>query len=270
MTAPIRPGLESRPVAPRLADKGRAPRAESNGAGTLTRAPQPGAPAGLQSTPLARALVAIELRVSQSVRTIGADGVMREETREAALSIKALADLFDVEAPPPPTLDAPPPETAGLGPTPEAVLEKLRAAFTPERTAGRIVDFALSGYASSETLAAYGDTEAGRQSYADLMQKAVDQGFSEARALFGELPEATQAELADTAQRVRDGLQRFVREGLDPAKSSPGGAYERARRAQFSTEVEAVAVESRRTAYNQKGGAVTQDPNAQARVIVSA
>ena len=56
MTAPIRPGLESRPVAPRLADKGRAPRAESNGAGALTRAPQPGAPAGLQSTPLALAL----------------------------------------------------------------------------------------------------------------------------------------------------------------------------------------------------------------------
>ena len=40
MTAPIRPGLESRPVAPRLADKGRASRAESSGAGALSRAPQ--------------------------------------------------------------------------------------------------------------------------------------------------------------------------------------------------------------------------------------
>jgi len=270
MTAPIRPGLDSRPVAPRLTDKGRAARTDASAAGGLARAFQAPPPAGAQSTPLARALVAIELRVSQSVRTVGADGVSREETREAALSIKALADLFDVEAPPPPEAEAPAPDAAGLGPTPEAVLEKLRAAFTPERTAGRIVDFALSGYASSETLAAYGDTEAARQSYADLMQKAVDQGFSEARALFGELPEATQAELADTAQRVRDGLQRFVREGLDPAKSTPGGAYERARRAQFSTEVEAIAVERRRTAYNQKGGAVAQDPNAQARVIVSA
>ena len=284
MTAPIRPGLDNRPVVTRVAEKGRPSKSETSGSAGARSASElasTGAASRQNETPLARALVSLEMRVSQAIRTTSSTGVEREETRTATLSVRALADLFDVEAqrpepPPSPPEGTPPTEgdaaldPAGLSPSPGDLLEKLRAAFTPERTAGRIVDFALSGFAASETRAAFGDNEAGRQKFVDLMQKAVDQGFAEAKALFGELPEETQAELADTAVRVRDGFSRFVAQGLDPSKSTPGGVYERARRAQFSVEIEATAVESRRTAYNQKGGAVANDPAAQSRVLVSA
>ena len=111
MTAPIRPGLDNRPVVTRVAEKGRPSKSETSGSAGARSASElasTGAASRQNETPLARALVSLEMRVSQAIRTTSSTGVEREETRTATLSVRALADLFDVEAQRPEPPPSPP------------------------------------------------------------------------------------------------------------------------------------------------------------------
>jgi hypothetical protein len=93
----------------------------------------------------------------------------------------------------------------------ESLVQTMQDLFSPEKTAGRILDFALSWYQpDAET----GDTEEARQAFADTIGAAVQKGFDEAQAILGNLPEEVQAGIDETHERVFRGIEDFVVNGL--------------------------------------------------------
>jgi len=97
--------------------------------------------------------------------------------------------------------------------------------FSPEKTAERILDFALSYFPRSKWFAENGDTADARQDFADYIRPAIQKGFDEARRILGVLPENIQEHIAKTHKVVFQGIQDFVEKGLDPAKNSENGLY---------------------------------------------
>jgi len=91
-------------------------------------------------------------------------------------------------------------------------IDRLAAEFTPEKTAGRIADFALSWY--GQWLDGREDTQETRAEFAEYIGDAVQQGFDEAAAILGALPENTQAEIDSTHELVFAALDDFVQNGL--------------------------------------------------------
>ena len=104
-------------------------------------------------------------------------------------------------------------------------LDKLMAYFSPEKTAQRILDFALSYFPKSKQYQEQGDTETGRQSFADFIGQSVQKGFDKAQKILGKLPESIQSGIDTTHTIVFDGLSMFVQKGLDPDKSAADGLY---------------------------------------------
>lgn len=102
--------------------------------------------------------------------------------------------------------------TGSYAADPEGAIDRLRDAFTPEKTARRIAEFALSRYAESGKA----DTPEARAAYRDGILPAIERGYGEALALLGTLPEEVRAGLEETIRRVRDLLESFVREGRLP------------------------------------------------------
>ncbi len=130
----------------------------------------------------------------------------------------------------------------------------LKDFFSPDKTADRILDFALSGFEKSATFRELGDTDAGRAQFADLIGGAVKQAFAEARSILGELDEVTEAGLVATDERVRGGLEDFVATGARP---DPGRvARVESFRAELSVEVQTRV--QRRAAYDASGQALDQ------------
>ena len=99
----------------------------------------------------------------------------------------------------------------------EELMARLKEAFTPEKVAGRILDFALSGFAP----AGAGDGAVQRQGYADWIQKAIQQGYDQARQVLGKLDDATAGSLDETLKRIREGLAAFVQGKQDTAPPVP-------------------------------------------------
>lgn len=129
----------------------------------------------------------------------------------------------------------------------EDLLARLKDLFSPEKTAQRILDFALSHYAPAGE-----DGEAARQAFADRIGSAIQEGFDQAQTILGELEESIQAGIDQTHARVFDGLDRFVTEGLpeDHAeRSSRIQAY--AAEWQVSAHLEVVRLEG--ATYNARG-----------------
>ncbi len=91
-------------------------------------------------------------------------------------------------------------------------IDRLAAEFTPEKTAGRIADFALSWY--GQWLDGREDSQETRAEFADYIGDAVQQGFDEAGAILGVLPENTQSEIDQTHELVFAALDSFVENGL--------------------------------------------------------
>ncbi|HNV71837.1 MAG TPA: DUF5610 domain-containing protein [Candidatus Ozemobacteraceae bacterium] len=106
-------------------------------------------------------------------------------------------------------------------------LSALQEYFSPEKTAERILDVALSFFGVSETQAASGNTPASRQTFADFIGKAIEEGFTQARSLLGQLPEAVETGVSKTHSLVFDGLADFVQNGINPEKLAPGGVMEK-------------------------------------------
>lgn len=99
-------------------------------------------------------------------------------------------------------------------------LAKLKDLFSPEKTAQRILDFALSFFGKSSAYKTGGDTEESRGSFADMMGKAIQKGFDQALGILGELPEETANEIDQTHGLVFDGLDNFVQNGNDRSKDN--------------------------------------------------
>lgn len=90
------------------------------------------------------------------------------------------------------------------------VKDVIAKAWSPEATAGRIFDFAVSFYGRYLDNHKSEDTEAVRQEFADMMTKAVDMGFKLAKDITGELPEGVAKIVNETYSIVMDHFKAFV------------------------------------------------------------
>lgn len=118
-------------------------------------------------------------------------------------------------------------ESAEELPSQDDALTRLQEYFSPENTAQRILDMATSFFPLSRIGKTEGDTEAARQSFSEFIGAAINTGFQSARNILGDLPDDIVAGIDKTHSLVFSGLEDFVKNGLDPEKSQPGGVYER-------------------------------------------
>lgn len=107
------------------------------------------------------------------------------------------------------------------------LLTRLQEYFSPENTARRILDVATSFFSLSDAFKNGGDTEAARQTFADFIGGAIEQGFSAARGILGEIPEDVSAGIDKTHSLVFSGLEDFVSNGIDPEKATAGGVFDK-------------------------------------------
>ncbi len=91
-------------------------------------------------------------------------------------------------------------------------LAKLKEFFSPEKTAGRIFDFAVKHYGKGSFTGA--DDEAQRTRYRDFVLPAIQQGFDEARAQMGTLPDNVTADINKTFDLLQSRFDKFVNEGF--------------------------------------------------------
>ncbi len=163
-----------------------------------------------------RAQFEVSFRVMQA--TSGAQGT---EFRGLSFSMKASMEVLQV-------WEGGTAEEAGVSPlSSEALWDKLMDFVSPEKTAGRILDFALHFFPRSEAFAEEGDTEGARERFADVIGPAIQKGFDEALGILGQLPEAVQEDVDETHRIVFEGLDDFVKNGLDHAKAAEDGLYQR-------------------------------------------
>jgi|GEM_PF-5025545 len=93
-------------------------------------------------------------------------------------------------------------------------LAYMREMYSPENTAGRILNFSLGNFERSSFYRADGDTEGARTEFADYIGKAIQKGFDQALEILGPLPEQTNNEIDQTHTLVFDGLEDFKVNGL--------------------------------------------------------
>lgn len=99
--------------------------------------------------------------------------------------------------------------------------------FSPQKTAERILNHALSYFPKSSHYEHLGNSLEGRNAYSQFIGGAIQQGFDEAQEILGDIPEPIQADVDKTHELVFNGLDDFVKNGLDPEKAAPGGVYDR-------------------------------------------
>ncbi len=86
----------------------------------------------------------------------------------------------------------------------KGLLEKLKAEWTPDKVAERIANFAVTGFGLASM-------PSDRSAYRDLIGKAVESGYSQARSLLGSLSEDIAGSLEETMRKVRERLDAWVR-----------------------------------------------------------
>lgn len=83
--------------------------------------------------------------------------------------------------------------------------------FSPENTANRIADFALSGFKLFEGGAASKENSAdSRQRFADYILPAIDKGFADARKILGALPDQISADIDKTRSLIGNRFDDFL------------------------------------------------------------
>ncbi|MBI5361513.1 MAG: DUF5610 domain-containing protein [Planctomycetes bacterium] len=93
-------------------------------------------------------------------------------------------------------------------------LNELVDYFSPENTAARIVNFALSRFQGE-------GVQEDRQKYADYIMPAIQKGFSEARAMLGafNLPQEVWDQIDETYGLVEKMMDDFIKIGKRPGTS---------------------------------------------------
>jgi len=137
----------------------------------------------------------------------------------------------------------------------EDQLTALQEYFSPENTARRILDVATSFFSLSEVFKAEGESEASRQKFADFIGGAISEGFRQAKAILGELPEDVKAGIDKTNSLVFAGLDDFVKNGIDPEKTAPGGVFDKiaAYRSESAAQLARSFKQKNTVAYNANG-----------------
>lgn len=85
--------------------------------------------------------------------------------------------------------------------------------FSPEKTAERILDFALGFFPMSRHYKEGGDVEEARKAFADFIGNAIQKGFDEARRMLGPIAQTVEEHIDKTHTLVFDGLKDFVTNG---------------------------------------------------------
>ncbi|MHC4885220.1 MAG: DUF5610 domain-containing protein [Planctomycetota bacterium] len=91
----------------------------------------------------------------------------------------------------------------------ETLIDRLQELFSPEKTAQRILDFALSWYNPQGE-----DTVDARNAFRQEIGGAVQKGFDEAAAILGPVDDSIQEGIDRTHELVFGGLDDFVQNGL--------------------------------------------------------
>ncbi|MCL1999838.1 MAG: DUF5610 domain-containing protein [Planctomycetes bacterium] len=105
---------------------------------------------------------------------------------------------------------------------PEDFLASMKDYFSPEKTAGRIVDFATAFFPNSAAFKAKGDTEEARAEFAEMMKNAIQKGFDQAMGVLGKLPKAVQDDIDKTHELTFKGIDDFIKNGLNKQKQQEG------------------------------------------------
>ena len=105
---------------------------------------------------------------------------------------------------------------------PEDIMSSLQDYFSPEKTAGRILDFSTAFFPNSDAFKKYGDTEEGREEFAKMMRDAIQKGFDQAMGKLGSVPKKTQEGIDKTHELVFKGIDDFVKNGMDRQKQESG------------------------------------------------
>lgn len=103
--------------------------------------------------------------------------------------------------------------------SPDDVMKGMQDYFSPEATAGRIVDFATMFFPLSDEFKDGGDTEETRKAFSERMGKAIQKGFDDAIGTLGGNYSGTVGEGVDkTHELVFKGLDDFVKKGMKPGE----------------------------------------------------
>ncbi|MBN2712011.1 MAG: DUF5610 domain-containing protein [Planctomycetes bacterium] len=139
-------------------------------------------------------------------------------------------------------------------------LQSLMDYFSPESTAGRILDFALSFFPESSYAQEGGDTEDSRGKFADYIGNAVQKGFDQAMGILGKVPDKVQEDVDKTHEIVFKGFDDFVKNGLDKSKSGTDGVYANIQAYQTVLSLQAQYTKydsSAYSGYNNRGQAIS-------------
>jgi len=139
----------------------------------------------------------------------------------------------------------------------QALMDKIQDLFTPEKTAQRILDFALSQYAPEGE-----DSTDQRQAFADRIGDAIQKGFDEAQGILGRIEERIQEGIDQTHERVFRGLDEFVESGLPEDHAERSDAIRKyAEQFQRAVHVQYSRTEYSRQVLYTRNGAVEDAPD---------
>lgn len=141
---------------------------------------------------------------------------------------------------------------------PEDFLGSMKDYFSPEKTAGRIVDFATAFFPLSDAFKKAGDTEEARKEFSEMMGKAIQKGFDQALGTLGSIPKSVKDGVDKTHELTFKGLEDFVKNGMDRNKQD-NGTYNALQELSFSFEMNY----SKKTVSVRNGG--TYGANGEAR-----
>lgn len=134
------------------------------------------------------------------------------------------------------------------------VLKGLQNYFSPEATAGRIVDFALAFFPMSDAYKKGGDTEESRKEFAEMMREAVNKGFDQAMGALGSVPKNTQDGIDKTHELAMKGFDDFIKNGMSKEKEDKG-VYKNLTEFAFSFEMSYSQKTVSASGYDSRGQA---------------
>ncbi len=94
---------------------------------------------------------------------------------------------------------------------PQDMMTSLQDYFSPENTAGRIVDFAAALFPGGD-----------RAEFGEKMRKAIQKGFDQAQGILGKVPKSVQDGIDKTHELTMKGLDDFIANGRSPQKEQQG------------------------------------------------
>lgn len=135
-------------------------------------------------------------------------------------------------------------------------VDKLMEFFSPENTAGRILDFALGFFGQSEAYKAQGDTEDSRQSFADMIGAAIQKGFDQAQGILGQVDDDTQGKIDTTHEIVFAGLDNFIK-GLQSSDEDSSSGADASKKASSTSNSRSSSAYSYSYSYNYSRTSMT-------------